>query len=489
MLACLHDDMGHLGIERTLDLLRSRFYWPRMANAVERKIRTCERCVRRKSAVQKAAPLVNIQTSRPLELVCMDFLSVEPDSSNTKDILVITDHFTKYAVAIPTRNQKAQTVARCLWDHFLVHYGFPENLQSDQGPDFESNTIRELCRIAGIRKVRTMPYHPRGNPVERFNRTLLQMLGTLENKQKAHWKEYVKPLVHAYNCTRNDVTGYTPYELMFGRQPRLPLDIAFGLLNDEPCHSHSKYVTSLKSRLEESYKLALENSRRVAVRNKKRFDRNVVASVLEVGDRVLVRNVRLRGKQKLSDKWEPNVYIVLKKAQNVPVYTVCPEGKDGPVRTLHRDLLLPCGFLPGVELEETTLPSVRPKSQTKPHSAAQKADETENLNEEDDSDSESLCCFVPRESIEVISRYIPPENSSCHLEGPPVADPVVLDAAGSSQPNVDPLEETQHEVSEANGQICDETSENLTVRDGVESENVEGDLVACEVDDTAMVTG
>ncbi len=121
----------------------------------------------------------------------------------------------------------------------------------------------------------------------------------------------------------------------------------------------------------------------------------MVASVLEVGDRVLVRNVRLRGKQKLSDKWKPNVYIVLKKAQNFPVYTVCPEGKDCPVCTLHRYLLLPCGFLPIVELKETTLPSVRPKCQTKPHSGAQKADETEHLHEEDDSDGESLCCFVP----------------------------------------------------------------------------------------------
>ncbi len=66
----------------------------------------------------------------------MDFLSLEPDKCNTKDILVITDHFTKYAVAVPTRNQKAQTVARCLWENFLVHYGFPERLHSDQGPDF-----------------------------------------------------------------------------------------------------------------------------------------------------------------------------------------------------------------------------------------------------------------------------------------------------------------------------------------------------------------
>ncbi len=183
MLRSLHDDMGHMGMERTLDLVRTRFFWPKMSSSVEEKIKTCERCVRRKAFPEKAAEMVNIKTTRPLELVCMDFLSLEPDKSNTKDILVITDHFTKYAVAVPTRNQKAQTVARCLWENFLVHYGFPERLHSDQGPDFESCLIKELCRIVGIHKVRTTPYHPRGNPVERFNRTLLQMLGTLENKK------------------------------------------------------------------------------------------------------------------------------------------------------------------------------------------------------------------------------------------------------------------------------------------------------------------
>lgn len=159
----------------------------------------------------------------------MHFLTLEPDSTNTKDILVITDHFTKYAVAIPTPNQRARTVAKCLWDNFIVHYGFPERLHSDQGPDFESYTIKELCELARIQKIRTTPYHPRGNPVERFNRTLLNMLGTLENQKKSHWRDYVKPLVHAYNCTKNEVTGFTPYELMFGRQPRLPIDLAFTL--------------------------------------------------------------------------------------------------------------------------------------------------------------------------------------------------------------------------------------------------------------------
>ncbi len=200
IMESLHDNMGHMGIERTLDLIRSRFYWPRMAMDVENKVKTCNRCVCRKTLPEKAAPLVNIQVTRPLELVCMDFLSLEPDRSNTKDILVITDFFTKYAVAIPTPNQKARTVAKTLWEHFIVHYGMPEKLHSDQGPDFESKTIKELCEIAGIRKVRTTLYLPRGNPVERFNRTLLGMLGTLKTQEKARWKDFVKPLVHAYNC-------------------------------------------------------------------------------------------------------------------------------------------------------------------------------------------------------------------------------------------------------------------------------------------------
>lgn len=116
----------------------------------------------RKSQPEKPAPLVNIQISRPLELVCMDVLSLEPDCHNTKDFLVITDHFAKYAVAIPAKDQKASTVTKCLWEQFLSHYGFPERLHSDQGRDFELQIIKELCALAGIRKVRTSPYHPRG---------------------------------------------------------------------------------------------------------------------------------------------------------------------------------------------------------------------------------------------------------------------------------------------------------------------------------------
>ncbi len=114
VMSSLHDRIGHMGMERTLDLVRAQFYWPKMAADVEKKIRTCGRCVQRKSPPQKAAPLVNIQATRQLQLVFMDFLSLESDRCNTRDILVITYFFTKFSVAVPTPNQKARTVAKCL---------------------------------------------------------------------------------------------------------------------------------------------------------------------------------------------------------------------------------------------------------------------------------------------------------------------------------------------------------------------------------------
>ncbi|KAL3974076.1 SWI/SNF-related matrix-associated actin-dependent regulator of chromatin subfamily A-like protein 1 [Sarotherodon galilaeus] len=313
----------------------------------------------------------------------MDFLSIEPDSKNTKDVLVITDHFTKYAVSIPTKDQKATTVAKNLWENFLVHYGFPERLHSDQGRDFESRTIKELCSLLGIRKVRTSPYHPRGNPVERYNRTLLSMLGTLKDTEKHHWRDFVKPLTHAYNCTKNDVTGYSPYELMFGRQPRLPIDIAFGLPQpNKPQLTHSQYVKQLKSYLEQSYEIAIKNSQKVADKNKKRFDKIIRESTLDVGDQVLVRNLRLREKHKLADKWEQTVYIVTKQMENLPVYTVKPENGDGPNRTLHRDLLLPCGFLSPTEHEtEQVTKTNRPRTR---QISALEVDSDQTLEEEED---------------------------------------------------------------------------------------------------------
>lgn len=102
-------------------------------------------------------------------------------------------------------------------------------------------------------------------------------------------------------------------------------------------------------------------------KNKARFDKQVTPSVLEVGDRVLVRNMRLCGKHKLEDKWEHDVYVVVSRAGDLPVYTVRLEKTlDGPTWTLHRDLLLPCGFLPASVEDELPFPDPIHRTEPKP---------------------------------------------------------------------------------------------------------------------------
>ena len=109
----------------------------------------------------------------------MDFLTLDNSKGGYGKILAITDHFTKFAVAVPTRNELAKTTADALYNHFIVPYGFPRRIHTDQGPNFESKLIKDLCRMAGIDKSHTSPYHPMGNGItERFNRTLLGMMGT-----------------------------------------------------------------------------------------------------------------------------------------------------------------------------------------------------------------------------------------------------------------------------------------------------------------------
>ena len=108
-LTKLHDDVGHMGRDRTLQLIRDRYYWPKMSHDVERKVQTCPRCIRRKTPTNSRAPLVNIKTSQPLELVCMDYVTLDMSKGGYYYVLVITDHYTRYALAVPTKNMSAKT--------------------------------------------------------------------------------------------------------------------------------------------------------------------------------------------------------------------------------------------------------------------------------------------------------------------------------------------------------------------------------------------
>lgn len=129
----------------------------------------------------------------------------------------MTDVFSKYTQAVPTKYQSAITVAKTLVESWFYRFGVPKRIHSDQGRNFESALIRQLCSLYGIEKSRTTTYHPQGNgQCERFNRTLHDLLRSLPPEKKWAWPKYISQLVWAYNTTTHRSTGHSPYSLMLG---------------------------------------------------------------------------------------------------------------------------------------------------------------------------------------------------------------------------------------------------------------------------------
>ena len=279
----------------------------------------------------------------------MDYVHLETSSGGYEYILVVMDHFTRFAQCYPTRNKSGKTTAEKIHNDFVLKFGFPEKLHHDQGKEFENQLFNHLEKISGVKHSRTTPYHPMGNgQVERFNRTLLSMLRTLPEKFKTSWKDHVSKLSYAYNCTRHATTGSSPYYLLFGRSPCLPIDLLFNVSREEKkSASLPEYVKKWKGALQEALNIASRNAHAKAESGKLQYDKKVHSTALEPGDRVLVRNLSERGGPgKIQSHWEQDVYIVVKRQRGSPVYIVKKENGQGTERVLHRNLLLQCDFLP-----------------------------------------------------------------------------------------------------------------------------------------------
>jgi len=484
----VHEELFHTHFDDAIKHARMRFFWPFMATDLERKIKRCERCVRRGVQTQKA-PMGTIETSVPLELLCIDFLTIEVKGKK-QDILVVMDHYTKYAKAIPTSNQLARTVAKALWEEFFLTYGFPQRILSDQGRDFESTLIKELCSMLGIKKIRTTPYHPAGNPVERWNRTLIGMLRSLDDNQKVDWRKHLKACVHAYNASIHQSTGFSPFYLFYGRHPTLPVDLAFGTDVGKPKQSPREYIKSLKRSLQTAYQAASANMAKMAQRNKAKYDLSAHAVELEPGDRCLVRKMGPRIKSKVDDRWEKEIYKVISKTDNVPVYTVKREDGEGAARTLHRNLLLPIGAL---EIPEEPVRPIPVPRRRQPRNRRREVPTTSS----DDEDDEEL--LPPTMNVEVQMKPDPRLHfgAPVFVPGTPrhtgtqstVSETEVQTAEGVAEEVAEPSEvdvmESEEDVAEPSEEEVAESSEEEVAESSEEAESSEGDTAESSSEDAA----
>ena len=340
----LHEKMAHLGAEKVINLAAQRFYWPNMGRDIEEYIRKKCRCVvSKKPNVAERAPLVPIHATYPFEMVSLDFLKLDKCKGGYEYVLVIVDHFTRFCQMYATRKKSSKAAASKLWGEFIMQFGFPKRIHHDLGGEFNSDMFRELHRLSGVKSSNTTPYHPEGDgQTERLNRSALNMLKSLGERQKKNWKDSLPKMAFAYNSTVNKSTGYSPFYLMFGRESSLPIDQMFGLeVSDKVTRkTHREFVEEWKASLEEAHTIANKNIEKAGDYNKEHYDKRVHGVEIEVGDHVLVQNKREKGGTgKLRNHFEADMFVVEEKNAKLPVYTIRNLNKNKDVRSLHRNLL------------------------------------------------------------------------------------------------------------------------------------------------------
>ena len=343
MKAC-HDDLfgSHLGFNKTLKKIQLRYFWPRMFSDIKAWVQSCPSCQTKKGSISgKKVPLHPIPVEGPFDRIAIDCLGPLPISdSGNKHIVVICEYLTKWTEAFAVKDITAKTIADLLLTQIVCRHGAPKVLLSDQGTNFMSEIIEEVCKLLDTKKVKTSPYHPATDGlVEKFNNTLATMLSMYVNSKQSDWDIYLPYCIFAYNTSVQSSTSESPFYLLYGRDPFLPSDIALSRIL--PTKSVMTCPETISERLSFAWDLAREHIQKAQDNQKKYYDRKAKPHKFCVGERVLLyRKVLQKGRtKKLSHFWRGPFRIVELSHTNA-VLRSCDRPK-GPTFTVNVTHLKP----------------------------------------------------------------------------------------------------------------------------------------------------
>ena len=289
-----HDE-HHFAYKSTLWTVRKQYYWTSIFHDVAAYCRTCTVCQKRKHPQTAAkAPLQYFPVaSEPGQMIAIDFMGPLPETpSGNTQILVITDAFSKYAEAIPLPDQKAVTTADALVNKYFCNHGIPAFLHSDQGKNFESDLIQHLCKMWNISKTRTSGYHPAGNgTVERYNKTLIETISMqMQEADQSDWERWIPMALFSYRSRPHTTTGYTPFQLHIGRQPRTPFDTLADSLISSKKKTAAEYLKELQQVVKTQKKHAQHNLTSAMESRKTQYDKKLNYRTYEKREKVLCKD-------------------------------------------------------------------------------------------------------------------------------------------------------------------------------------------------------
>ncbi|XP_062594005.1 uncharacterized protein LOC134255486 [Saccostrea cucullata] len=321
VMSLAHDTplAGHLGNKKTRQRIMQHFFWPGMYIDISRFCKSCSICQKGtpKGRTPKA-PLIPIPPiEEPFSRIAIDFVGPLPlTEKKNRYILICMDYSTRYPEAFSLKNQEAETVANTLIELFS-RVGVPNEILSDQGTNFMSTLMTELCKLLQVRKLTTTPYHPQANGlVEKFNGTLKKMLKAYASSEPYKWDVHLPYVLFAYREVPNETTGYSPFESLYGRHVRGPLAILKEQWEEPTVEQASvlSYILETRERMQNIRDLVKDSERLAKKKQKIYYDKKARSRTFEVGQKVLV--LLPTSTSKLMAQWK-GPYEVVKKVSPV----------------------------------------------------------------------------------------------------------------------------------------------------------------------------
>ena len=350
VMKMLHDDpqSGHLGIHRTVSRAQNRFYWVDYKPDIIKWVHNCTICNSRKQPHRKAkSKMKQYCVGAPMERVALDLIGPLPLShKGNKYVLIVSDYFTKWAEGYPIPDMETTTIVDNFVTNFVCRFGVPRQIHTDQGRQFESGLFKELCKKFSIDKTRTTAFRPQSDGlVERFNRTLEDILSKYVSQNQKDWDEQLPWALMAYRSSEHDTTKFSPCMLMLGREIELPVDLIYGphpQSEEFPDETQAvfAYSDNMQKRMWKVQEKARSNILKASDRQKRQYDVRVNQHRYQTGDVVWLHTL-LRVKQrspKLQRNWD-GPYFVTKVISDV-IYKI-QKSPSSKFQVVHHDRLKP----------------------------------------------------------------------------------------------------------------------------------------------------
>ena len=283
---------GHLGRKKTIERIVRRFYWPTLYKDVADFCHSCESCQKNTHKRVLKAPMIPMPImAEPFERMAMDIIGPLPRSrSGCRYVLVMCDYATRYPEAIALKTIDAKTIAEELIKVF-ARVGIPREILTDQGTNFTSQMLAEVYRLLHVKAIHTTPYHPQTDGlVERFNQTLKEMLRKTAYEEGKDWDKLLPFVLFAYREVPQESTGYSPFELLYGREVCEPLDVIREMWESPQVDDESvlSYMLLMRKRLEEMMSLVQKNVSKAQECQKQWYDKKARQRQFQAGDYVLI---------------------------------------------------------------------------------------------------------------------------------------------------------------------------------------------------------